>query len=538
MRVFIDERLTSGVGAAPSASDAIKTEGVRRGAEALGIDGNMAASAEKFIESGELPSLGEAAKEAVKVYVGATATAACAAYLGPAAVACGYVAGEIAGAVYEVASDVVDFVGGLFSSEPKPPALVKLPDVGPVCAQLQMRMAQIDGLPPGHPWGQRVGLYRAGVESLIALHEQLKLPGVYDWLTVTDLLRTKYGVPLSAVPEGSSSWLMQQGWTWQSDGTYLPTRQASASSTVGAAAPTASWRAIPRNHPVRPSLQSCVFPAKRKPSEHACGQCLAGTLKNWVAKFLAAVVKETANLRLAGSAQTARALDAARAAAKIKIQVPPITAKPTPPPTTAPKSAPPVLRTTPPPAAPKRAPPPLRTTPPTTPRPPAVPPKPTAPPRPTPVVAGTYAPYPPGMLSEALDAPRGGGGGPRGGPRGGGGGPPRGGHGGGRPPRGGPPPHGWRGHGGPGWRGWGPERWGPWWGTPWLPSEIVTTTEVCRTWGDPIEMPPAMQMAAKAALGASSGRPTTVRGPDNMLYLFSIEGGVQTARPCAAVATA
>jgi hypothetical protein len=47
-----------------------------------------------------------------------------------------------------------------------------------------------------------------------------------------------------------------------------------------------------------------------------------------------------------------------------------------------------------------------------------------------------------------------------------------------------------------------------------------------------------MQMAAKAALGASSGRPTTVRGPDNMLYLFSIEGGVQTARPCAAVATA
>lgn len=89
-----------------------------------------------------------------------------------------------------------------------------------------------------------------------------------------------------------------------------------------------------------------------------------------------------------------------------------------------------------------------------------------------------------------------------------------------------------RGGGGTRWPGW----WGGW-GVPWSP-EVVTTTEVCRTWGDPIEMPPAMQTAAKAALGASRGRPTTVRGPDNVLYLFSIEGGGQTARPCAAVATA
>ena len=76
--------------------------------------------------------------------------------------------------------------------------------------------------------------------------------------------------------------------------------------------------------------------------------------------------------------------------------------------------------------------------------------------------------------------------------------------------------------------------WGPWWGTPWSP-EVVTTTETCTRWGDPIDMPPAMQNAAKMALGASSGNPTTVRGPDNVLYLFSYENGVLTARPCAAV---
>ena len=82
----------------------------------------------------------------------------------------------------------------------------------------------------------------------------------------------------------------------------------------------------------------------------------------------------------------------------------------------------------------------------------------------------------------------------------------------------------------PGW--WG----GPWWGTPWSP-EVVTRTETCQTWGEPVEMPPAMEQAARSALGASRGRPTTVRGPDNVLYLFSVEGGTQTARPCAAVAS-
>jgi hypothetical protein len=75
--------------------------------------------------------------------------------------------------------------------------------------------------------------------------------------------------------------------------------------------------------------------------------------------------------------------------------------------------------------------------------------------------------------------------------------------------------------------------WG--WGAPYSP-EVIRTVETCRTWGDPIEMPVEMMKAAKTALGASQGRPSTVRGPDNVLYLFAVENGVVTARPCAAVA--
>jgi hypothetical protein len=44
-----------------------------------------------------------------------------------------------------------------------------------------------------------------------------------------------------------------------------------------------------------------------------------------------------------------------------------------------------------------------------------------------------------------------------------------------------------------------------------------------------------MQTSAKVALGASQGRPTTMRGEDGVLYLFSSENGGITARPCAAV---
>jgi len=115
-------------------------------------------------------------------------------------------------------------------------------------------------------------------------------------------------------------------------------------------------------------------------------------------------------------------------------------------------------------------------------------------------------------LGDPLDAP----------PHGGHGGHHGGGHGGGR----GRPVLSRGGRGIPGW-------WGPWWGT----TEVVTTTETCRTWGDPIEMPPEMVAPAKAAFGASGGRPVTVRGPDGGLYLLQREGSTMTARPCAATVT-
>jgi hypothetical protein len=148
----------------------------------------------------------------------------------------------------------------------------------------------------------------------------------------------------------------------------------------------------------------------------------------------------------------------------------------------------------------------------------------TAPGKPAPVVppataiaAGRYAPYPKEMT--ALSGP----------PHGGYGGH---GHGG----------HGHR-HGGGGARtfarGGSRQIWAaPWWGEPYNP-EVVTRTETCRTWGDPISpLLPAMDKAARMALGMSSGKPTMVRGPDNVLYLFAFENGVMTARACAAVAVA
>lgn len=81
------------------------------------------------------------------------------------------------------------------------------------------------------------------------------------------------------------------------------------------------------------------------------------------------------------------------------------------------------------------------------------------------------------------------------------------------------------GRGGPGW----------WWDVPWSPT-VVTATETCRVWGNPVALPPDMVNAARTALNVSKGQPTTVRGPDNVLYLFSFENGALTARPCAAVA--
>lgn len=108
------------------------------------------------------------------------------------------------------------------------------------------------------------------------------------------------------------------------------------------------------------------------------------------------------------------------------------------------------------------------------------------------------------------------------------------------PPHGGEGHHGGGGHGHghpfhgsrPFGRGGGQPDW--WWGVPYSP-EIITTTETCRTWSDPIAMPPDMEHAARVALNVSKGRPTAVRGPDNVLYQFAIENGQMTARACAGV---
>jgi hypothetical protein len=137
----------------------------------------------------------------------------------------------------------------------------------------------------------------------------------------------------------------------------------------------------------------------------------------------------------------------------------------------------------------------------------------------TPGAAFTYAPYPRTGLSGPEDAVLNA--------------PPHGGHG-----------HGGGGHGGHGGHGGGHARsfargggGSRWWGVPWN-YEVVTTVETCRTWGDPVDMMPVeMLTAARTVLGTSGGRPTTVRGPDGVLYLIALEGKSVTARPCAAVAT-
>lgn len=65
-----------------------------------------------------------------------------------------------------------------------------------------------------------------------------------------------------------------------------------------------------------------------------------------------------------------------------------------------------------------------------------------------------------------------------------------------------------------------------------LPAEVVTTTEICRTWGDLVPIPPSMVQAVKTAIGSSGGRPTTMRGDDGALYLFTVEDGGIAARRC------
>jgi hypothetical protein len=74
-----------------------------------------------------------------------------------------------------------------------------------------------------------------------------------------------------------------------------------------------------------------------------------------------------------------------------------------------------------------------------------------------------------------------------------------------------------------------------WWGGR---TEVILATETCRAWGDLVSISPGMQVAAKIAVGASGGRPTTLRGDGGALYLISLESGVLTARPCTSVVTA
>jgi len=105
-----------------------------------------------------------------------------------------------------------------------------------------------------------------------------------------------------------------------------------------------------------------------------------------------------------------------------------------------------------------------------------------------------------------------------------------------------PPPHGGHhgggghhdgGHGGRVFRG---GRRVPGWGwcEQWATELVVT--ETCQTWSDPVSMPISMQTAAKVAVGASGGRPTTLRGDDGRLYQLELVRGVIIARVCVASA--
>ncbi|MGH3304008.1 MAG: hypothetical protein ACRDOK_20495, partial [Streptosporangiaceae bacterium] len=78
-----------------------------------------------------------------------------------------------------------------------------------------------------------------------------------------------------------------------------------------------------------------------------------------------------------------------------------------------------------------------------------------------------------------------------------------------------------------------PYGWGGWNG-PWLyePTSLHEPSASCASWGEPIAMSPSMRTAARVQLRNSSGRPATVRASDGVLYLFAVENGEMTARPC------
>lgn len=74
--------------------------------------------------------------------------------------------------------------------------------------------------------------------------------------------------------------------------------------------------------------------------------------------------------------------------------------------------------------------------------------------------------------------------------------------------------------------------WGPW------PYEAIMQGEVtCTTWGDPVEMSPAMESVGQVQIRNSGGNPGAVRGADGITYLFQMEGGELTMRPCAAMSS-
>jgi hypothetical protein len=116
----------------------------------------------------------------------------------------------------------------------------------------------------------------------------------------------------------------------------------------------------------------------------------------------------------------------------------------------------------------------------------------------------------------------GGGGGHGGGGRGGGGGAHAPAHGGGGHP------HGGGGHGGSHRRFHN----GRWWD--WYPSYgwIVVQGDTCGRWGDPVTPSAALAAEASRQLAANGSAPTTETWTDGTLYLFAIENGAITIRPC------
>lgn len=64
------------------------------------------------------------------------------------------------------------------------------------------------------------------------------------------------------------------------------------------------------------------------------------------------------------------------------------------------------------------------------------------------------------------------------------------------------------------------------------PGRLAGPPPHCAVWGAPVAMNPTMRWAATAALRSSKGRPAVARAPGGVLYMFTVENGAITARPC------